>query len=75
MHLERSGVILVGILEFDANGDVSRLKEADLKSRNGIIRLFFSQKQFKSCSVQQGADRRIEKTALDTKLWWEGWDG
>lgn len=41
MHLQRPGVVLVGILELDANGDVPRLKGDELKSRNGIITIFF----------------------------------
>lgn len=65
MHLERPGVILVGILEFDANGDVPRLKEARLKSRNRMKRfsLSLSRSNSKSRKVERGAEGLKERVA------------
>lgn len=40
MHLQRPGVILVRILEFDTNGDVPRLKEAGFEKQEQDNKFF-----------------------------------
>lgn len=71
MHLQRPGVILVRILEFDTNSDVPRLKEGGFEKQEYIFFYFLEAIQ-KRLSSARGRQNDRKDCAVVGGLGWVG---